>query len=146
MPILVMCMPKLKLLSIAWIGLLMSVIWHLFQSLDATKYQLEIAEQQRDGYAHAVGQLSKLALANAEDAAQLTDQLQSLQQHSRHRDQQWETLKREHRELKDWAERRLPADVSRLHQRPAITGAAEYQRWLQQSNSLHPAGEPAANQ
>lgn len=108
------------------------------------KDQLRQAEQQRDGYAHAVGQLSKLALANAEDAAQLTDQLQNLQQHSRHRDQQWEILKREHQELKDWAERRLPADVSRLHQRPAITGAAEYQRWLQQSHGLHLAGEQPA--
>lgn len=139
-------MPKLLPLSVIAALAAVATLWFQHKSLTATQKQLQQAEQQRDGYAHAVGQLSKLALANAEDAARLTGQLQTLQQHSHRRDQQWETLKREHEELKEWAERRLPADIGRLHQRPALTGAADYQRWLQQSHGLHPAGEPAANQ
>lgn len=139
-------MPKLLPLSIIAALGAVAIIWLQIKVLDVTTYQLRKAEQERDAYMTAAGQMGKMAQANAAEAAQLTTQLQTLQQHSRHRDQQWEKLKREHADLKQWADAQLPADVGRLHQRPALTGAAEYQRWLQQSNNLHLTGEQPANQ
>lgn len=49
-----------------------------------------------------------------------------------------ERLKRENQELSDWAANQLPTVVKRLRERPAITGAADYQNWLSSRNSLHP--------
>lgn len=49
---------------------------------------------------------------------------------------QIEELKRENEE---WASQHLPAAARRLRQRPAITGAADYQAWLSSRDALHPA-------
>lgn len=50
-------------------------------------------------------------------------------------------LYRENAALKKWAGDRLPDDVIRLHQRPAITGGAAYRAWLSETERL-----PAASQ
>lgn len=86
------------------------------------------------------------AQRNAQESAELTTTLQQVQQLAGESRQIWETLKRENEEFKAWANSALPADVIRLRSRPAITGAAGYQSWLQQSNSLHSASQPAENQ
>ncbi|AQZ95465.1 Rz-like lysis system protein LysB [Halopseudomonas phragmitis] len=52
---------------------------------------------------------------------------------------QIEDLKRENEELRQWADQPLPAAARRLRQRPAITGAADYQAWLSSRDALHPA-------
>lgn len=57
-----------------------------------------------------------------------------------------EKLKRENKELSDWAINGLPAAVKWLRERPAITGAADYQNWLSSRNSLHPGSDQPAEQ
>lgn len=47
-------------------------------------------------------------------------------------------LKRENKELSDWAANDLPSTAQRMRQRPAITGASDYQNWLSSRNSMHP--------
>ena len=49
-------------------------------------------------------------------------------------------LKRENAELQAWADRPLPAPVIRLLQRPALTGAADYQAHLSSPGALPTAG------
>jgi LysB family phage lysis regulatory protein len=117
-----------------------------YQNMRDLRERLEQAEHIRAGYAHAIDQLGQQARDNAADAARLTAQLQQLRLAESRRDQQWEQLKRDHQELKDWAGTVLPAAVQRLHQRPAITGAAEYQHWLQQGHGLRPAPEQPGQQ
>lgn len=48
-----------------------------------------------------------------------------------------EGLKRENKELSDWANNELPDLVKWLRKRPAITSAADYQNWLSRRNRLH---------
>lgn len=57
-----------------------------------------------------------------------------------------EQLKRENKELSDWAINGLPTAVKWLRERPAITGAADYQNWLSSRNSLHPDSDQTAEQ
>lgn len=57
-----------------------------------------------------------------------------------------EKLKRENKELSDWAINGLPTAVKWLRERPAITGAADYQKWLSSRNSLHPDSDQPAEQ
>lgn len=46
-------------------------------------------------------------------------------------------LQHENKELSDWAANDLPGTAKRLRQRPAITGASDYQNWLSSRNRLH---------
>lgn len=46
-------------------------------------------------------------------------------------------LKRENKELSDWAATDLPATAQRLRKRPHITGASDYQKWLSSRNRMH---------
>lgn len=55
-------------------------------------------------------------------------------------------LRRENKELSDWADTALPDPVKRLRERPAITGAADYQDWLSRRNSLHTERDQSARQ
>lgn len=57
-----------------------------------------------------------------------------------------EQLKRENKELSDWAINGLPTAVKWLRERPSITGAADYQNWLSSRNSLHPDSDQTAEQ
>lgn len=45
----------------------------------------------------------------------------------------------------DWADQPLPAAARRLHQRPALTGADSYRRWLSDRHPLQP-GSGGADQ
>ena len=54
----------------------------------------------------------------------------------RNRQHRIEELKRENEDLRRWADTPLPADISRLQQRPAIVGAAGYHAYLSDSDAL----------
>lgn len=50
------------------------------------------------------------------------------------------TLQNENAEYRAWAVAPLPADVSRLHDHPAFTGAKAYREHMRQSHAVQPAG------
>ncbi|MGY3931222.1 putative LysB-like protein [Aeromonas encheleia] len=85
------------------------------------------------------GELTK----QAEAAAQLQSQLGELSMTAATRADTIKRLKRENAELKEWADRPLPDPVVRLLQRPALTGAADYQAHLSGPDPLPTAaGQP----
>lgn len=52
-------------------------------------------------------------------------------------------LERENTELREWSAQPLPDTARRLRQRPAISGAADYQKWLSSRSAVQPAtGQP----
>ncbi len=57
------------------------------------------------------------------------------------REQKIQRLLNENKALHDWSVTALPADVIRLHQRPAFASPYDYLRWLSDSEQL-----PAARQ
>jgi len=59
------------------------------------------------------------------------------------RAEQIKRLTNENPDVKKWADTPLPADVIRLQQRPAITGAAGYRAFLSEGDALPAAGEQA---
>ncbi|HEJ0402615.1 TPA: LysB family phage lysis regulatory protein [Serratia marcescens] len=58
------------------------------------------------------------------------------------REQKIQRLLNENQQLRDWFNTALPADVAWLHQRPGFTGAADYLRWLSESESVPNPGQP----
>lgn len=74
--------------------------------------------------------LKLLSAENQQAQALLRQQLASVNSTSQYRKNKIEELKRELIDVKAWADTLLPDVIRRLHQRPAISGSAEYRRWL----------------
>jgi len=74
----------------------------------------------------------------AEEEQNLRNDLNNAHRLALTREQKIQRLLNENKILRDWVNTALPADVSRLHQRPGFTGAADYLLWLF-------AGEPVPN-
>lgn len=132
------------LVAVSCLLALGAVAWGQHQLLSATKEQLAAARAEAKGMAGQIKIMEANAHLNAQDSAELTRTLQKVQELAGESRQAWELIKRENKEFKEWAESALPDHVSRLRSRPAISGAREYQSWLQQSHHLHPAGQSAS--
>lgn len=96
------------------------------------------AEQSIIGHKATINALNT-ALATERIAQQgLQQQQAQIRRELRTSQQQIEELTRENAELRQWADVELPGIARRLRNRPAITGAADYQAWLSRRNALHP--------
>lgn len=95
--------------------------------------EAERREQLKDT---AITTLTTELTARDEATQQLQGQLDQLALTAATRADTIKRLKRENAELKDWAARPLPAAVVGLLQRPALTGAADYQAHLSRPGTL----------
>ena len=99
--------------------------------------EAERREKTKDG---AIDTLNSELDAQATAAATLQRQLGDLTITAATRADTIKRLKRENAELRMWADRPLPDPVIRLLQRPAITGAADYQAHLSSPGAMPTAG------
>ncbi|MFQ1903097.1 phage lysis regulatory protein LysB [Aeromonas veronii] len=111
------------------------------KAADDKAKEAALREQAKDS---AIDTLTIELTAQATAAQQLQGQLDQLATAAATREQTIARLKRENAELKSWADRPLPAAVGLL-QRPAITGAADYQTHLSRSGPL-PAAASGSHQ
>lgn len=132
------------LYGLALVGALCLLIWVQQQRIEAAQMRADLASkrlqtaQQRN--ARQAATITRLA---GEVATQRLDQ-QALQQtiadlHQAHATDQ---LKKKERRRENpthatWAAQPLPDAARRLHERPAITGAAGYRQWLSGRDALH---------
>lgn len=123
-------------------------VWGIDQYLDASDAKTKLLEEQI-GAAQTAAERS---IANTNELiATLTTirdgqaKLLMLQGELRtglaQRERQIEDLKHEIKELQEWADRPIPAAARRLRERPAITGADAYRKWLSGSGAVHPSGD-----
>ncbi len=99
--------------------------------------EAERREKTKDG---TIDTLTGELDAQATAAATLQRQLGDLTITAATRADAIKRLKRENTELQAWADRPLPEPVVRLLQRPALTGAADYQAHLSGADPLPTAG------
>ncbi|EPT0833134.1 TPA: Rz-like lysis system protein LysB [Yersinia enterocolitica] len=83
-----------------------------------------------------------------DEARQQADNERALRQSLSHastlslsREQKIQRLLNENKVLRDWFTTALPADVIRLHQRPAFASPHDYLRWLSDSDQLPATGQ-----
>lgn len=98
-------------------------------SLKAAEEKTKEAERREQLKETAIATLPRELTTQAQAAQQLQGQLDQLAQAATRADT-IKRLKRENAELSAWADRPLPDPVIRLLQRPALTGAADYQAHL----------------
>mgnify|MGYP000874355420 CR=1 FL=1 len=112
----------------------------LQSDLNAANDKAKEAAQREQGKDTAINTLNTELDIQATAAATLQRQLGDLTITAANRADTIKRLKRENAELKEWADRPLPDPVIRLLQRPALTGAADYQAHLSGADSLPTAG------
>ncbi|MGK8939196.1 Rz-like lysis system protein LysB [Stutzerimonas stutzeri] len=127
-------------------------VWIQQQRIDAAQAQADLAtERLQTAQQRNARQAATITRLTGELATQRLDQL-ALQQTLSDLRQAHATdqLKKKERRREDpthatWAAQPLPDAARRLHQRPAITGAAGYRQWLSGRDALH-AGPGGADQ
>jgi LysB family phage lysis regulatory protein len=87
--------------------------------------------------------LQREAGQQAQAEQQLRETLAGAQRLALRREQQLQKVLNENQALREWFSRALPADVIRLHQRPAFTGTSDYLRWLSDGQPVSDPGKPA---
>ncbi|MEJ2794377.1 Rz-like lysis system protein LysB [Iodobacter sp. LRB] len=129
-------------------ALLIAINLHQGQQHKAELLQIELSasEQDKARQAALLEQLYQVSSDNDSAQADLRSSLESVNTALLKNKRAMEQLKHESKEVRDWADTRLPADVIRLRQRPEITSGAAYRDWLSQRDSLPPASEPGQDQ
>ena len=111
------------------------------KAADEKAKEAALRERAKDS---ALDTLTEQLTAQATAAQQLQGQLDQLAMTAATREQTIARLKRENAELKSWADSHLPAAVVGLLQRPALTGAADYQANLSRSGPMPAAASGSA--
>lgn len=140
------------LYGLALVGALCLLIWVQQQRIEAAQTRADLAsERLQTAQQRNANQAATITRLTSEVAAQRLDQ-QALQQTIAGLRQAHATdqLKKKERRREDpthatWAAQPLPDAARRLHERPAITGAAGYRQWLSGRDALH-AGPGSAEQ
>ncbi|MEA9393489.1 Rz-like lysis system protein LysB [Acerihabitans sp. TG2] len=91
----------------------------------------------------AIARLQHEALDQAQAELALRQSLTAAGRLAQNREQRIQGLLNENQTLRNWYDTALPDAAIRLHQRPAFASAADYLRWLSESEPLPNAGQPA---
>lgn len=129
-------------LSVAIALLLGLLYWQYTESQDLLNRAVS-AEQTRDENAAVITQLTAQAEKRRQAQQRMARKQQQLhatlttQQHTIQR------LERENANYRKWATAPLPDAARRVRQRPAITGADDYQRYLSSTRAVRPPRDSA---
>jgi len=132
------------LYGLGLVAALCLLIWIQQQRIDTAQAQADLAnERLQTAQQRNANQAATITRLGSEVASQRLDQ-QALQLTIADLRQAHATdqLKKKERRREDpthatWAAQPLPDAARRLHQRPAITGAAGYRQWLSDRDALH---------
>lgn len=129
--------------------LLTLIGWLKWQVVSQGK-SLADAQQQNSTLTAAVNSRDKVITAlqrevgqQAKAEKQLRNTLAGAQRLALRREQHLQKVLNENQALREWFSRALPADVIRLHQRPAFTSTGDYLRWLSDGEPVPDPGQPA---
>lgn len=126
-------------LSVA-IALLLGLLYWQHTENQSLIQRAVSAEQTASQNQTVINTLQAQATQRAKAAAALASQQQQLRNQLHTQNQAIQRLERENEDYRKWANKPLPDAARRLRQRPAITGAADYQRYLSTARTLRPSG------
>lgn len=132
-------MRVLMVITSVLLGALLFQSWRLDRAHNTVSQQGKDLKQAQQSVADKNNQLmaiNVMAQANDRYQVRLQQQAETLSAALTTKDKRIKELINENAELKSWADTPLPADISRLQQRPAIVGAAGYHAYLSDSDAL----------
>ena len=125
----------------------------LLLSNRSLQHDLNNASQQRDALITQLQQREQLIATLNQQMRQreqaelaLREDLSTANQVMQNREKQRQRSLHENLQTRQWADTGLPADVSRLHQRPAFSSAIDYLRWLSGGQLMPYSGQQTGHQ
>ncbi|EKN5910536.1 TPA: LysB family phage lysis regulatory protein [Yersinia enterocolitica] len=136
----------MRILILLWVWVLMMglLAWHahsLKKELDSAKTEISTLFAGIESRDNVITRLQDEARQQADNERALRQSLSRASTLSLSREQKIQRLLNENKALRDWFATALPADVIRLHQRPAFTSPHDYLRWLSDGEQLPAAGQ-----
>lgn len=120
----------------------------LILSNRSLQHDLNNASQQHDALMSQLHQREQLIATLNQQMRQreqaelsLRQNLSAARQVMQTREQQRQRSLHENLQTRQWADNGLPADISRLHQRPAFSSASDYLHWLSGGELLSDTGQ-----
>ena len=125
----------------------------LLLSNRSLQHDLNHAAQQRDALAvslqqreQTITELNQQMRQREQAELALREDLSSARQMMQTREQQRQRSLHANAQNRQWADSGLPADISRLHQRPAFSSASDYLRWLSGGQLMPYSGQQTGHQ
>ncbi|EPS8491344.1 TPA: LysB family phage lysis regulatory protein [Yersinia enterocolitica] len=136
----------MRILILLWVWVLMMglLAWHahsLKKELDSAKTEISTLSAGIESRDNVITRLQDEARQQADNERALRQSLSHASTLSLSREQKIQRLLNENKVLRDWFATALPADVIRLHQRPAFVNPNDYLRWLSDGDQLPAAGQ-----
>lgn len=136
----------MRILILLWVWVLMMglLAWHahsLKKELDSAKTEISTLSAGIESRDNVITRLQDEARQQADNERALRQSLSHASTLSLSREQKIQRLLNENKVLRDWFATALPADVIRLHQRPAFASPNDYLRWLSDGDQLPAAGQ-----
>ncbi|AEX50670.1 phage lysis regulatory protein [Rahnella aquatilis CIP 78.65 = ATCC 33071] len=133
---------------LAILAAMVLLIAMLILSNRSLQHDLNNASQQRDALMSQLQQREQLIATLNQQMRQreqaelsLRQNLSAARQVMQTREQQRQRSLHENLQTRQWADNGLPADISRLHQRPAFSSASDYLHWLSGGELLSDTGQ-----
>ncbi|MFQ6280043.1 Rz-like lysis system protein LysB [Yersinia enterocolitica] len=136
----------MRILILLWVWVLMMglLAWHahsLKKELDSAKTEIGTLSAGIESRDNVITRMQDEARQQADNERALRQSLSHASTLSLSREQRIQRLLNENKVLRDWFATALPADVIRLHQRPAFANPNDYLRWLSDSDQLPATGQ-----
>ncbi|HII2982639.1 TPA: Rz-like lysis system protein LysB [Yersinia enterocolitica] len=129
----------MRTLLLLWVLMMGVLAWHahnLKKELDSAKLVIGTLSAGIESRDNAITRMQDEARQQADNERALRQSLSHASTLSLSREQRIQRLLNENKVLRDWFATALPADVIRLHQRPAFANPNDYLRWLSASEQL----------
>ncbi|HHL2728577.1 TPA: Rz-like lysis system protein LysB [Yersinia enterocolitica] len=134
----------MRTLLLIWVLMMGLLAWHahsLKTELDSAKLVIGTLSAGIESRDNVITRLQDEARLQADNERALRQSLSHASTLSLSREQKIQRLLNENKVLRDWFTTALPADVIRLHQRPAFASPNDYLRWLSDSDQLPATGQ-----
>lgn len=129
----------MRTLLLLWVLMMGVLAWHahnLKKDLDSAKLVIGTLSAGIESRDNAITRMQDEARQQADNERALRQSLSHASTLSLSREQRIQRLLNENKVLRDWFATALPADVIRLHQRPAFASPNDYLCWLSASEQL----------
>ncbi|MFM1009675.1 Rz-like lysis system protein LysB [Yersinia enterocolitica] len=126
------------------VALLVALGWYanrLSHDIDSANRIIGTLSAGIESRDNVITRLQDEARQQADNERALRQSLSRASTLSLSREQKIQRLLNENKVLRDWFATALPADLIRLHQRPAFASPNDYLRWLSDSDQLPVAGQ-----
>ncbi|AKA37435.1 putative regulatory protein [Yersinia ruckeri] len=138
----------MRTIIIIYILMMGLLAWHahgLKKDLDSAQRVIGTLSAGIESRDNAIIHLQDEARQQAENEQSLRQSLSHASTLSLSREQKIQRLLNENKALRDWFATALPADIIRLHQRPAFASPNDYLRWLSDGQQLPTPGQHSSD-